>query len=194
MPSLREVLHAEKVIRRYLNPTPLVWSRRLSREIGAEVRVKLENLNPTNSFKVRGGIYLMSVLAESGVKGVVTASMGNHAQSIAYAGSLFGVPVKVVMPGWVSRVKVEAVEELGAEVILKGDYYDQSAEYAEALARELGYRYVPRSRRGSSTSAQPPCTWRWSGICRRSRWSSIPSAAVQVPSVRSRSTSGCSRT
>jgi threonine dehydratase len=84
----------------------------------------------------------MSVLAEEGVRGVVTASMGNHAQSIAYAGSLFGIPVKVVMPGWVSRVKVEAVEELGAEVVLKGSYYDQSAEYAEALARELGYRYV----------------------------------------------------
>ncbi|MDJ0274628.1 MAG: threonine/serine dehydratase [Nitrososphaerota archaeon] len=142
VPSLREVLLAEKVIRRYLQPTPLVSSRRLSREIGAEVRVKLENLNPTNSFKVRGGIYLMSVLAGSGVRGVVTASMGNHAQSIAYAGSLFGVPVKVVMPGWVSRVKVEAVEELGAEVILKGQYYDQSAEYAEELAKELGYRYV----------------------------------------------------
>ena len=142
MPSLKEVLLAEKVTRRYLSPTPLVWSRRLSREIGADVRVKLENLNPTNSFKVRGGIYLMSVLAEEGVRGVVTASMGNHAQSIAYAGSLFGIPVKVVMPGWVSRVKVEAVEELGAEVILKGSYYDQSAEYAEALAKELGYRYV----------------------------------------------------
>ncbi len=142
LPGLREVLLAERVIRRYLNPTPLVWSRSLSREIGAEVRVKLENLNPTNSFKVRGGVYLMSVLAEEGVRGVVTASMGNHAQSIAYAGSLFGVPVKVVMPGWVSRVKVEAVEELGAEVVLKGSYYDQSAEYAEALARELGYRYV----------------------------------------------------
>ncbi len=142
LPSLREVLHAERVIRRYLNPTPLVQSKRLSREIGADVRVKLENLNPTNSFKVRGGIYLMSVLAGSGVRGIITASMGNHAQSIAYAGSLFDVPVKVVMPGWVSRVKVEAVEELGAEVILKGSYYDQSAEYAEALARELGYRYV----------------------------------------------------
>jgi len=142
LPSLKEVLLAEKVIRRYLSPTPLVWSRRLSKEIGADVRVKLENLNPTNSFKVRGGIYLMSVLAEEGVRGVVTASMGNHAQSIAYAGSLFGIPVKVVMPGWVSRVKVEAVEELGAEVILKGSYYDQSAEYAEALAKELGYRYV----------------------------------------------------
>jgi threonine dehydratase len=69
LPSLREVLLAEKVIRRYLSPTPLVWSRRLSREIGADVRVKLENLNPTNSFKVRGGVYLMSVLAEEGVRG-----------------------------------------------------------------------------------------------------------------------------
>ncbi|MCX8202708.1 MAG: pyridoxal-phosphate dependent enzyme, partial [Nitrososphaeria archaeon] len=105
-PPLREVIRAERELSRYLNETPLVSSRRLSRALGADVYVKLENLNPTFSFKVRGGIHFMRVMSERGLKGVVTASMGNHAQSIAYAGSIFGVPVKVVMPSWVSRVKV----------------------------------------------------------------------------------------
>ncbi|MEN3047353.1 MAG: pyridoxal-phosphate dependent enzyme [Candidatus Caldarchaeales archaeon] len=141
-PPLGEVIRAKRELRRYLNETPLVSSRRLSRALGADVYVKLENLNPTFSFKVRGGIHFMRTMSERGLKGVVTASMGNHAQSIAYAGSIFGVPVKVVMPSWVSRVKVEAVEELGAEVIRYGSYYDEAAEYAEELARELGYFYV----------------------------------------------------
>ncbi|MCS7117576.1 MAG: threonine/serine dehydratase [Thaumarchaeota archaeon] len=141
-PPLGEVLRAKRDLRKYLNETPLVSSKKLSRLIGADVYVKLENLNPTNSFKVRGGIHFMSAMRGEGLKGVVTASMGNHAQSVAYAGSLFGVPVKVVMPQWVSRLKVEAVEELDAEVIKFGSYYDEAAEYAEKLAGELGYFYV----------------------------------------------------
>jgi len=77
--------------------------------------------------------------------GVVTASTGNHAQSIAYAGSLFGVQVKIVMPNGVPELKIEAVKDLGAEVITHGNYYEEAREYAERLVSEKKYLYVHAS-------------------------------------------------
>lgn len=74
--------------------------------------------------------------------GVITASMGNHAQSIAYAGILFGVDVHVVVPHWVSEVKKSALRELGAHVITYGSFFDEAALYAESLAKKHGYRYI----------------------------------------------------
>lgn len=141
MISLRDVFEARKILRKFINPTPLVYSKRLSKELGADVYYKLENTNPTHSFKVRGGLYFMSLMHES-LRGVVTASMGNHAQSIAYAGSIFGVETTVVMPSWVPQIKREAVEELGARVVTYGDYYDKAAEYACKYADEHGLVYV----------------------------------------------------
>lgn len=85
----------------------------------------------------------MERMKEEAVKrGVITASTGNHAQSIACAGALFGVDVKIVMPHGVSSLKVNAIRELGAEVITHGTYYDAAREYAEKLASEKGYLYV----------------------------------------------------
>jgi len=105
--------------------------------------VKLENLQPTRAFKVRGGIYYMYKMREHAVShGVITASTGNHAQSIAHAGSLFGVETKIVMPRRVPELKVEAVKDLGAEVITHGSYYEEAREYAEKLASQKGYLYV----------------------------------------------------
>jgi threonine dehydratase len=80
--------------------------------------------------------------AESDKKEVITASTGNHAQSIAYAGSLFGVKVKIVMPRGVPELKVEAIKDLGAEVITYGTYFDEALDYAEKLAAREGYIYV----------------------------------------------------
>ncbi|MEM0444038.1 MAG: pyridoxal-phosphate dependent enzyme [Candidatus Caldarchaeum sp.] len=141
MITLDEVYRARKIISRHLQPTPLVYSRRLSRELEADVYLKLENLNPTHSFKVRGGIYYMSVMHER-LRGVATASMGNHAQSVAYAGGVFDLATVVVMPSWVSEVKRRAVEELGARVIIHGSYYDEAAEYAQKYAEENGLTYL----------------------------------------------------
>ncbi len=75
-------------------------------------------------------------------RGVITASTGNHAQSIAYAGSLYGVDTKIVMPNGVPNVKVEAVKDFGGEVITHGSYYEEARKYAEKLASEKGYLYV----------------------------------------------------
>jgi len=111
--------------------------------LGSEVYLKLENLQPTGAFKVRGGVnYMARMVDEALSRGVITASTGNHAQSVAYAGQLFGVDVKVVMPHGVPALKTQAVQELGAEIITHGDYYDLARGYAEKLAAEKGYLYI----------------------------------------------------
>jgi len=111
--------------------------------LGCDVYFKLENLQPIRAFKVRGGVYYMYKMRdEAAGRGVVTASTGNHAQSIAYAGSLFGVDVKVVMPRGVPQVKIDAVRDLGAEVIIHGSYFEEARMYAEKLAEERGYLFV----------------------------------------------------
>jgi len=140
---LGDIFAARKVVRRHLKPTPLIHSRRLSRLLGCEAYLKLENLQPTRAFKVRGGInYMHKMQDHAAGRPAITASTGNHAQSIAYAGSLFGVEVKIVMPRGVPKLKTEAINELGAEVITFGEYYEEARQYAEKLASEKGYLYV----------------------------------------------------
>jgi threonine dehydratase len=143
IPQLKDVYAARDVVNRYLKPTPLLYSRQLSRLLGCQVYLKLENLQPTRAFKVRGGVnYVERKKEEALNRGVVTASTGNHAQSIAYAGSLFGVNVRIVMPHGVPQIKTEAIRDLGAEVIFHGSYYEEAREYAEKLSRERGFLYV----------------------------------------------------
>jgi len=146
IPELKDVYAARKTINHYLKPTPLIYSRRLSNLLACKVYLKLENLQPTRAFKVRGGIHYMDKMKREALShGVVTASTGNHAQSIAYAGSLFGVQVKIVMPNGVPELKIEAVKDLGAEVITHGNYYEEAREYAERLVSEKKYLYVHAS-------------------------------------------------
>jgi threonine dehydratase len=126
-----------------LKTTPLIYSRGLSMLVGCEIWVKLENLQPTRAFKVRGGVRFREDMVRKGEKRpVATASTGNHAQSIAYAGALFGVPVKIVMPNGVPQLKCDAIKALGAELIFHGDYFDEAREYAERLASQNNYLYV----------------------------------------------------
>ena len=146
IPELKDVYAARNTINRYLKPTPLIYSRGLSSLLACKVYLKLENLQPTRAFKVRGGIHYMDKMKREALShGVVTASTGNHAQSIAYAGSLFGVQVKIVMPNGVPELKIEAVKDLGAEVITHGNYYEEAREYAERLVSEKKYLYVHAS-------------------------------------------------
>lgn len=143
IPQLQDVYAARDIVNRYLKRTPLLYSRRLSNLLGCQIHLKLENLQPTRAFKVRGGVWYMAKMREQAVsRGVITASTGNHAQSIAYAGSLFGVNVHIVMPHGVPQMKTEAIEELGAEVIFHGTYYEDAREYAERLASQRGFLHV----------------------------------------------------
>ncbi|MBO0683738.1 MAG: pyridoxal-phosphate dependent enzyme, partial [Candidatus Dormibacteraeota bacterium] len=104
-PTFRDVLAARGRIRPYLDRTPLRHYPALSRLVGAEVWVKHENLQPTGAFKVRGGLNLVSQLSDDERRrGLITASTGNHGQSIAYAARLFGVPAVVCAPEGANRL------------------------------------------------------------------------------------------
>ena len=124
-------------------PTPLYPYPTLDALTGAQVWVKHENHQPVGAFKVRGGVNLVSQLtADERRRGVIAASTGNHGQSVAYAGDLFGVRAIVCMPERANPVKVESMQALGAEVVFFGRDFDEAREHCEQLAAEHGYRYI----------------------------------------------------
>lgn len=142
-PTFRDILDARRTIAPYLKPTPLLYSTALSREIGCEAYVKCENVQPVGAFKVRGGLYFLSKLTdEERARGVVTASTGNHGQSIAYAARAFGVKAIVAAPEGANAYKVQAMRDLGAEVVLTGKDFDEARQWVEWASREYGYRYI----------------------------------------------------
>ena len=143
VPRFRDVLAAQRRIAPYLRPTPLFSYPALNELIGTQIYVKHENCQPVGAFKVRGGINLvaqMSAAERSG--GLISASTGNHGQSIAYAGRLFGAPVRIVVPDGANPGKIAAMQGLGADVVLHGAKFEDAVRHCEALAREHGYRYV----------------------------------------------------
>ena len=143
LPTVHDVYRARKTIAPYLPRTPLVHAPALDRLFGAQVFVKCENTLPTGAFKVRGGINLLSHLStEERGRGVITASTGNHGQSIAYAGRLLGIRVVIGAPRESNPLKVAAMRALGAEVVLEGRDFDEAREWVERTAAHEGYRYV----------------------------------------------------
>lgn len=141
--SLRDVLAARRRIAPYLPRTPLFSYPALDLELGATVSVKHENYQPIGAFKVRGGVNLVAHLSDDErTRGVISASTGNHGQSIAYAARLFGVRAVICVPQAANPVKVAAIESLGAEIVVHGSDFDDARERCEALARERGLRYV----------------------------------------------------
>jgi threonine dehydratase len=142
-PDLADVLAARQRIARYLGPTPLYRYPVLDELTGARLWVKHENHQPVGAFKVRGGVNLVSQLsAEERQRGVITASTGNHGQSVGYAANLFGVRAIVCVPEQANPVKVESMRALGAEVVFHGRDFDEAREHCEKLAAEHGYRYI----------------------------------------------------
>ncbi len=143
LPTFLDVLDAQQVIGKYLSPTPLYNYPALDQCIEACVYVKHENYQPVGAFKVRGGINLISRLTDAERKqGVVTASTGNHGQSIAYAARLFGIRAIIVAPKGANPVKVEAMKGYGAEVVFYGKDFDAAKTHCEKMAREHGLRYI----------------------------------------------------
>jgi threonine dehydratase len=142
-PTIDDVLAARRRLEAHLAPTPLRETRPLSRLLGARVFVKHENLLPTGAFKVRGGINLVSDLpAEVRARGLIAASTGNHGQSVAYAAHRFGVRATICVPEDANPLKVEAIRDLGADVVVHGRDFDEAREHCERLAVERGHRYV----------------------------------------------------
>ncbi|HUA41993.1 MAG TPA: threonine/serine dehydratase [Streptosporangiaceae bacterium] len=143
VPDLADVLAARQRIAPYLQATALYSYPGLGAIVGTQVWVKHENHQPVGAFKVRGGVNLVSQLsAEERDRGVITASTGNHGQSVAYAAGLFGVRAVICVPEQANPVKVESMRALGAEVVFRGLDFDDAREYCEKQATEHGYRYI----------------------------------------------------
>jgi threonine dehydratase len=142
-PTRRDIEEARDFIAPHLPPTPLVHSPGLSGLLGCAYHVKCENLQPVGAFKVRGGVNLVGRLGDEAGAGIVSASTGNHGQSLAYAGRLFNVPVVIFAPAEnTNPLKLEAMRELGADVRLYGRDFDEAREQVEQVAKDEGLRYV----------------------------------------------------
>jgi threonine dehydratase len=143
LPTFQDVLRARKTIAPYLQPTPLYSYQGLSDLVGAEVWVKHENHQPVGAFKVRGGVNLLANMSdEERVRGVITASTGNHGQSIAYGARLFGVRAIIGMPEGANPGKVAAIRNLGAEIHFHGRDFDEARVYVVEFAEREGMRYI----------------------------------------------------
>lgn len=142
--TLEKFEEASEIVKNVTIPTKLVYSENLSELTGGKVYLKPENMQYTGAYKVRGAYYKISTLTdEERKKGLITASAGNHAQGVAYAAQKYGVKAKIVMPTVTPLIKVNRTKSYGAEVILKGDVFDDSYAYAEHLAEENGQTFIP---------------------------------------------------
>ena len=143
-PTLEEIRRAHEIIKQDIAlPTPLIHSPGLSEHLNAHVSIKLESATPTSAFKVRGGIYLASQLdIDARERGLVTASTGNHGQSIAYGAAVAGTSARVFMPTDANPDKITAIERFGGHVELVGERVDECFLAAAEYAHERGALYV----------------------------------------------------
>jgi threonine dehydratase len=137
MVDLHDIQGAARVLDGVAIKTPLIFSTSLSRRAGAQVYLKLENLQKTGSFKFRGAYHkLAKIHPQVGPLGVVAASAGNHAQGVAHAAQILGVPATIVMPEWASISKQLATRGYGGRVILAGTSLTESLAQARTLEAE----------------------------------------------------------
>jgi len=141
--TLDEIHRAEIELRKYFPPSPLIPNLWLSEIYKCNVFLKLETAQPIGSFKIRGATYKISQLdARHRRKGVIAASAGNHAQGVAWGSRQLGVKSTIVMPFAAPITKLQNTKNLGAEVVLHGDSYDQAYQHALSLAKKSGAVFV----------------------------------------------------
>ena len=141
--TIADIELARRTIAGQVLRTPMLPAPKLSALTGAEVFVKYENLQVTNSFKERGAFNKLASLSEAErSQGVIAMSAGNHAQAVAYHAARLAIPATIVMPVTTPFVKVEATEAYHAEVVLEGETVAEAQVRAEALARERGLSWV----------------------------------------------------
>ena len=141
--TLEKFEEASEEVKKVTQETKLVYSEYFSAATGNKVYFKPENMQYTGAYKVRGAYYKISTLtAEERKKGLITASAGNHAQGVAYAAKKFGAKATIVMPTTTPLIKVNRTKNLGAEVVLYGDVYDEACAKAYELADEHGYTFI----------------------------------------------------
>jgi len=143
MIGLRDIQDARRLIRNEVNKTPLVRSQYLSDLCGSDAYLKLENLQVTNAFKIRGALNrMMNLTPEEKARGVIAASSGNHAQAVAIGAEKLNLTATVVVPETTPRIKVEKIRKHNVELIIHGEMYDYAEQYARNLAKEKGATFV----------------------------------------------------
>ncbi|MDD7402857.1 MAG: threonine ammonia-lyase [Butyribacter sp.] len=143
MMTLEKFEEAFDKVKEVVLPTNLIYSEYFSEQTGNKVYFKPENMQYTGAYKVRGAYYKISTLSEEErKKGLITASAGNHAQGVAYAAKIYGVPATIVMPTTTPLIKVNRTKSYGAKVVLHGNVYDEACQYALELAKEQGLTFV----------------------------------------------------
>ncbi|WP_332631713.1 threonine ammonia-lyase [Halalkalibacter flavus] len=143
MVSLNDIVTAQEKMTGIVHKTPLDYSLTFSEYSDNDIYLKLENLQKTGSFKVRGSYNKMISLRKEELKnGVVAASAGNHAQGVAYASRMLGIPSTIIMPAGAPLSKVQATKEYGANVELKGAVFDEALAYALDLKDQSGAAFV----------------------------------------------------
>ncbi len=142
-PHLADIYQADHLIRESIYRTPLIESPWLSKISGCRIFLKLESLQVTGSFKIRGAANkMLSLKKEEKKRGVIAVSSGNHGRAVAYVARNFGIPVVVCVSETVPENKVSAIQDLGAEVMVAGKTYDEAAEAALQVQIERGLTMV----------------------------------------------------
>ena len=143
MMTLESFEEAAEAVSKVTLETKLVYSEYYSEQTGNRVYFKPENMQYTGAYKVRGAYYKISTLSEEEKKrGLIAASAGNHAQGVAYAAKLAGIPATIVMPSSTPLIKINRTKSYGAEVVLAGDVFDEACARAYELAEEKGLTFV----------------------------------------------------
>jgi threonine dehydratase len=142
MISLKDIQDARNDIAHFVGCTPLVTSQFLSNLSNGDVSLKLENLQTTNSFKIRGAFNRLLHLSAEEKGGIITASAGNHGQAVAYAAQKLGFYARIVVPKTTPQIKIDGIKKHGADLILFGDTYDEAEQKAKELARKDGCAYI----------------------------------------------------
>lgn len=149
LPTLDEIAEAQKLVYALMTPTPQISWPQLNQKLDASVWVKHENHTPIGAFKARTAIVYAAELFKNSnsTKGLITATRGNHGQSVALAGQRFKVPVIIVVPHGNSREKNTAMRAQGAELIEFGDDFQDAREHAEKLSQARSLHFVPNYHR-----------------------------------------------
>ena len=143
MLTLKDFEKAYDKVQEVVRSTHLVRSEVFSEASGNNVYLKPENMQLTGAYKIRGAYYKISTMSdEDREKGLITASAGNHAQGVAYAAREYGVRAVIVMPTTTPLMKVNRTKDLGAEVILHGNVYDEACAYAMDMAEKEGLTFI----------------------------------------------------
>src|SRR3954452_7107705 len=145
LPTLQEIAEAQKLVYELMLPTPQISWPLLNQKLEASVWIQHANHTPIGAFKARSAVFYAAQLfrGTNAVKGMITATRGNHGQSVALAGQRFNVPVTIVVPRGNSSENNAAMRGQGAKLIEFGSEFQEAREYAQKLADEQGFHMVP---------------------------------------------------